>query len=160
MSASVSVCTPENGIGSPIPLRFVIAETRSNPCDIVCEYEFQGGAYQTATPAARSDSQSGLPAPACGIPYRFLWDAAKDLGSGTTGTATFRITPRVNGVAGAAAATAPFQVDTTAEPAPLAFAAPVPRLVSSIVHRDGGHSGGICFDHDKSESLRDGVQVQ
>ena len=28
------------------------------------------------------------------------------------------------------------------------------------VHRDDGHAGGIGFDEDKSESLRDGVQVQ
>jgi len=27
------------------------------------------------------------------------------------------------------------------------------------VHRDDGHAGGIGFDEDKSESLRDGVQV-
>ena len=28
------------------------------------------------------------------------------------------------------------------------------------VHGDDGHAGGIGFDQDKSESFRDGVQVQ
>src|SRR2546430_4418667 len=28
------------------------------------------------------------------------------------------------------------------------------------VHRDDGHASGIGFDQDKSDSLRDGVQVQ
>lgn len=66
--------------GQYVPLRFVVADSGSRRVDVVAEFD-DGTGFRTATAAPGSDRLVGLAAPDGGLDYRFIWDAAADLGS-------------------------------------------------------------------------------
>jgi RHS repeat-associated protein len=132
---------PLDRTGPTVPVRFVVSDPASARVDVRVEYSFAGGGFQSAAPAATSDRMTDLPAPDVEADYRFVWNAAADLGV-VQGAAQLRFTPVRGGVAGQPS-TVGCTLDTKAPPDPPKLPAAPPALAPRLTINAGDNQVGI-----------------
>lgn len=128
--------------GPRIPLRFAVSDPESQPVDITVEYKFGTGGWTVATPAPNSDGVTRVAAPYLSANYRFIWDAAADLGSPRQGSAVLRLTVR-RGTLVTVEETPVFAVNTAPLEPPAPFTPKVP-IVARMSVASGNNQTGVA----------------
>jgi hypothetical protein len=103
----LTVSLPSGTLGGLVPITYTVAQSASQPSDIVVEVDPSGtGAFKRASQAAAvpgsgPEGVQGLKTSPAGVSHVFLWNSAVDMQSLSTTNTQIRITARLGPLAGA-----------------------------------------------------------
>lgn len=166
----LSLFNPEDNAGPCVPVRFVIGDPGNARVAVRVQFSVSGGAFTPATAAPTSDLMDDVPAPSVYADYRFVWDAATDIGTTSNPvSAQLEFVPFSPTGPGPAALTRIFQVITTSMHVPASLPAPQPAAVLALDVTSGSNQKGISGQwlpdklqvtlHDAQGNLIPGVAV-
>lgn len=145
----LKVFAPEANVGPHVPVHFIVAQPDNLPVDI--DVRVNG---QVATPAPISDRMTNLAAPSVGADYRFVWDAAADMGVNFRGSVQLELTAASGSIRGPVKRVIA-QVDAVPRPLPADPIAKVQIFPFTLSKTAGDQQAGIT-----GELFQEALKIQ